>query len=125
MPPTILVVEDDAPVRDFFIRALQSAGLDTVEAWNAEAALKLIQSGLRPDAVLLDLSMPGIGGFGFLQKFRTDPRHRAIPVAIVTGHLFVPDEVRAMAEELGVAIHHKPVTLEQLFDLTNALLQRS
>lgn len=122
---TVLIVEDEAAVRDFFSRALQLSGFTVAEASTGEAALRMIRGGLKPDAVLLDLAMPGMGGFGFLVELQSDPRHRAIPVAIVTGHIVIPDEVRATATGLGVGIYHKPVTLEELLQLTNELIERS
>ena len=121
---TVLIVEDEAPVRDFFSRALQLSGFTVAEASTAETALGMIRADLKPDGVLLDLTMPGIGGFGFLTALQADSRHRGIPVAIVTGHILIPDEVRAAARDLGVGIYHKPVTLEELVQLTNELIER-
>ena len=123
-PRTVLVIEDDASVRHFFMRALDFAGVEVVEAWSCEVALRLIDAGLTPDAVLLDLSMPGMNGWGFLREFHRDPAHQAIPIAIITGHLVIPDDARAIATALGVSIHHKPVTLEALLTLTSELLER-
>ena len=122
--PTVMVIEDDAPVRTFFIRALQLAGLEVVEAWSGEAALRLIRAGLTPDAVLLDLSMPGMGGWSFLIELRRETTHRSIPVAIITGQIFIPDDLRTLAAELGVAIHYKPVALEDLLTIANELIDR-
>ena len=124
MPATVLVIEDDEAVRTFFSRALELSGFVSVEAATAEHALRLLAEGRSPDAVLLDLAMPGIGGLGFLAEMLGDARYRRIPVAIVTGHIFIEEEIRAAADDLGIAIYHKPLTLEELLRITGDLVRR-
>ena len=68
--------------------------------------------------------MPGMGRVGFLREIERDGRLRAVPIAIVTGHIAISDDVRSTADRLGIGIHHKPVTLEELLELTRALLVR-
>jgi DNA-binding NtrC family response regulator len=120
--PTILIIEDEEGVRSFFTRALELGGYVPVSAPTAEAALRMMNQGLRPDAVLLDLAMPGMGGLGFLLQLGADPLRRRIPVAIVTGHLAIPQPVQAAADALGVSVHHKPVDMDGLLALTDRLL---
>jgi two-component system cell cycle response regulator len=120
--PTILIIEDEEGVRSFFTKALELGGYTPIAAPTAEDALKLMNQGLRPDAVLLDLAMPGMGGLGFLLQLGADPLRRRIPVAIVTGHIALPQPVQAAADALGVAVHHKPVDMEGLLELTDRLL---
>jgi DNA-binding response OmpR family regulator len=121
---TILVIDDEAGVRDFFTRALELSGFGAVGTPTAEGALRLLADGLVPDAMILDLLMPGMGGLGFMRELELDRRYRTIPIAIVTGHIAISEEVRDTATGLGIGIHHKPVTLEELLDLTRGLLQR-
>ena len=83
--PIVLVIDDEPAIRDLFARVLAYGGLFPVVADTAETALLLIQRGLVPHAILLDLKMPGMGGLGFLLELRSDPRFAAVPVAIVTG----------------------------------------
>lgn len=120
--PTVLVVDDDPDLRAFFAAALGEGGYAPVEAATAEAALRLIDRGLKPDAVLLDVSMPGMGGLGFLLQLRADPRRSSIPIAIVTGYLAVPEVVRRAAQVFGVVVHHKPMLPEQLLEITGQLV---
>ena len=119
---TVLVIDDEEAIRSFFAQALEGAGYAPVTVPTAEAALQLMNRGLRPDAVLLDLSMPGMGGLGFLLQLAADPVRRQIPIAIVTGHIAIPQPVRDAAGALGVAVHHKPVDLEGLLELTERLV---
>jgi DNA-binding response OmpR family regulator len=116
----VLIIEDEDAIRGFFAKALAMAGYAVDGAPTAEAALELIRTGLVPDAVLLDLSMPGIGGLGFLLEVRLNPR-LSMPIAIVTGHFLIDDAVRTAANDLGVSIHHKPIDMEQLLKLVEGL----
>ena len=120
--PQILIIEDEEGVRSFFSKALELGGYSPITAPNAEDALQLMNQGLTPDAVLLDLAMPGMGGLGFLLRLGADPLRRHIPVAIVTGHLSLPQPVRAAAQALGVPVHYKPVDMDGLLTLTGRLL---
>lgn len=117
-PRTVLIIEDEEGVRSFFSKALEFGGYAPVTAVNAEEALRLMSDGLNPDAVLLDLAMPGMGGLGFLLRLGADPVRRRIPVAIVTGHIAIPQPVQAAADALGVPVHHKPVDMDGLLELT-------
>lgn len=120
-PRTILIIEDEEGVRSFFTKALELGGYTPIAAPCAEDALKLMNQGLRPDGVLLDLAMPGMGGLGFLLQLGADPVRRRIPVAIVTGHIAIPQPVQAAADALGVSVHHKPVDMDGLLELTSRL----
>ena len=121
-PPTILIIDDEEGVRSFFTKALELGGYAPVAAPTAEDALRLMNHGLRPDAVLLDLAMPGMGGLGFLLQLGADPDRRHIPVAIVTGHIAIPQPVQDAAAALGAAVHYKPVDMDGLLELTGRLL---
>lgn len=121
-PQTILIIEDEEGVRSFFTKALELGGYAPVSAPTAEDALRMMNQGLTPDAVLLDLAMPGMGGLGFLLQLGADPIRRRIPVAIVTGHIAIPQPVQAAAAALGVPVHFKPVDMDGLLSLTGRLL---
>ena len=120
---TVLIVDDEPAIRDFFSRALELAGYVPLQAQTAEQALRMIDGGVMPSAVLLDLKMPGIGGLGFLLRLRSNPRYARIPVAIVTGDCLLPHTVQVAASILDTRIHYKPMTLEDLLTLTDELLR--
>jgi two-component system OmpR family response regulator len=119
---TVLIVDDEPAIREFFSRALEFLGCVPCEAATGEEAMRLIEGGVVPDAVLLDLKMPGIGGLGFLLRLRSHPRFGTIPVAIVTGDCLLPHPVRVAAAMLHAEVHFKPIDLEQLYGLTTQLL---
>ncbi len=88
MPPAdapILVVDDDRDVREALVETLEFAGFRTVEAANGQEALAVLRGGtVTPLAVLLDLMMPVMDGYGFLDARAQDPALRAIPVFVLT-----------------------------------------
>lgn len=120
--PVVLVIDDERCIRDLFARILDCGGFFPVLAENAEAALQLIRRGLNPDAILLDLKMPGMGGLGFLLELRAHPRHSTVPVAIVTGECLLASPVHHTAELLNAQIHFKPLEVDAILDLTGRLI---
>lgn len=120
--PVVLVVDDDPSIRDLFARVLAFGGLFPIVAESAEAALHMIEQGQLPDAILLDLKMPGLGGLGFLLQLRSNPRHAGIPVAIVTGDCVLTPSVEHAAGLLNAEIHFKPLEVEAILDLTIRLI---
>ena len=69
-----------------------------------------------PDAVILDLMMPVMGGLTFLKKLRKDPLHMGLPVFVLTGKAITEDESE-MLEELASAVLFKDDAPEQLGEL--------
>ena len=120
--PVVLIIDDEPAICDLFATALGMTGLFPVTAHNAEAGLRMIERGVIPDAILLDLRMPGMGGLGFLLRLRADARTANIPVAIVTGDIFVPSAVRYAAETLKAEVHFKPMEIEAILDLAGRLV---
>jgi CheY-like chemotaxis protein len=86
MPPTslILVVEDNAPARESLAAVLLRAGYLVQPAADGRQALHLLATGPRPDLILLDMVMPGLDGWQFLERLRRlgSP---AVPVLVTSG----------------------------------------
>ena len=122
--PRILVVDDEAIVRDFFACALETGGYQVTAAATAEDALAVVHAGPAPDAVFLDLRMPGMGGLGFLMCLRADDRHRRLPVAVVTGDATVPESMWTSIESLDVEICFKPLDMEAVLSLARRLTRK-
>ena len=78
---TVLVADDDRTIRRNLVRLLESEGYHALEAVDGEQALALIRSG-KPDAVLLDLKMPGRDGLAVLSEL--GPELADLPVIVVT-----------------------------------------
>ncbi len=92
-PARVLVVDDEEVIRDSCQKALERCGHEVETARDAFEALKLVQAR-RPDVVVLDLRMPGMGGEELLRRLRTlCPQAEAI---VVTGYSSVPSAVDCM-----------------------------
>ncbi len=79
----VLVVDDEPLVRQMLRDILQMAEYTVVEASDGSEGLRKAET-LRPDAILLDLIMPGLDGYATCQELKGNPVTRAIPVIFVT-----------------------------------------
>lgn len=119
MSGRVLVVDDEADIRETIIEILREEGFDAFGAHNGRHALDLL-AGLTqiPDAILLDLRMPVLDGLGFRSEQLKDPRLAGIPVVVISANA----RVREVAEELGAVAHlRKPIDLEALIAACQAL----
>jgi PAS domain S-box-containing protein len=82
-PCRVLIVEDDEPMRELLQSALKKKGWVVAEAANGHAALREVADN-KPDLILLDLMMPEMNGFEFLEELRKREEWRAIPVTVIT-----------------------------------------
>jgi two-component system cell cycle response regulator len=79
----ILVIEDDPTDRKLLSVVLGTSGHRVLEQASAEAALESVKAG-RPEVILLDLNLPGMGGLALARRLKADPDTRAIPLVAVT-----------------------------------------
>ena len=82
-PGRILVVDDNASNRDLLSRRLQRQGHIVLQAEDGARALALVEKEAI-DLILLDLMMPGISGYDVLTRLKRDPRHRDIPIIMIS-----------------------------------------
>ena len=92
---TVLIVDDDLPVRTALKELFETEGYAVALAANGRAALNHLRKGLRPSVILLDLMMPVMDGWDFRHEQLADPDARNIPVVILTAAGFSPETVRA------------------------------
>jgi diguanylate cyclase (GGDEF)-like protein len=83
-PSLILVVDDDRAMRMIVVEVLLGAGFQVVEAGDGPAALDLYRER-EPDAVLLDVVMPGIDGYEVCRRMRSIIETRTVPILMMTG----------------------------------------
>ena len=108
---TVLLVEDDPDVSEALSIALEVFGVGVQRAFNGLAAMNLLQQGLRPSVILLDLMMPVMDGQEFRQRQQADPALAGIPVVVLTAQP-VSD---AVMQKMAVAVWlRKPVDIEVL-----------
>ena len=104
----ILVVEDDEDVRDAMVHVLQAEGYEAVPAVDGEDALGHLQAGLEPCLILLDLMMPRMNGWQFLEH--RDVRASRAPIVVVSAYGTAPE-----MQSAGVAAYmRKPVDIDAL-----------
>jgi DNA-binding NtrC family response regulator len=118
-PPTVLIVDDQPDVLQPQAQSLERAGYRVVFADNADEALDSVRSQA-PDAVLIDLKMPYVNGMGLLYRIREITPQ--IPAAIITGAVDVDEETRSELQSMGVALHFKPLTLQQTLTIVDSLV---
>jgi CheY-like chemotaxis protein len=82
-PCPVLVVEDDAATRELLRRMLEKEGWLVSEAEHGRAALERVAE-TQPDLILLDLMMPEMDGFQFIEELRKQEAWRSIPIIVVT-----------------------------------------
>jgi len=83
--PLILVVDDYQDAREMYAEYLQFSGFRVAEARNGNEAVAQAFS-LRPDLILMDLSLPGMDGWEATKLLKADERTKHIPVVALTGH---------------------------------------
>ena len=92
----MLVVEDDPDTRDMLKRTLEKDGWKVDEAENGRVALELRMRRTSPGLILLDLMMPEMDGFTFLEEFRRIADARSIPVIVLTAKDLTDDDRRRL-----------------------------
>jgi CheY-like chemotaxis protein len=109
MSPHILIVDDDADLRETLQILLEASGYSVTVAENGRAALERIAAGPRPGLVLLDLMMPEMNGWQFIEHARRDASLASLPIVIMTAHRSRdPSTVRPEA------VLHKPFDTPKL-----------
>jgi CheY-like chemotaxis protein len=95
---TVLVVDDDPDVRAMVKSTIESVGMRAVEAVNGQAALDWLSSHPRPALALLDLIMPEMDGFEFLERVRQMPDFVDLPIVVLTAKELTDNERSFLAE---------------------------
>ena len=114
----ILIVDDNQAMVEALSIVVSARGHDAMTALSGEEALSLLESEM-PDVMLLDLTMPGIDGFETLDRVRTMPEGKDLPVLIITA-LDEEDLEGRVADAGGNALLRKPVDVNRLADQIEA-----
>jgi two-component system chemotaxis response regulator CheY len=83
MTKKILTVDDSRTMRQMLELTLTSAGFEVVQASDGVEGLQTLESS-NPDVIVTDINMPRMDGFEFIEGVRTNERHRAIPILVLT-----------------------------------------
>lgn len=119
----ILVVEDEAPIREMLRFALARADLDVDQAADAAEA-RISIANTRPDLLLLDWMLPGMSGIDFARELKSSAYTRDIPVIMVTARSEEEDRIRGL--NIGCDDYvSKPFSFPELIARISAVLRRS
>jgi len=119
---TILVVDDEAPVRDVLRFCLERAGYVVEGAATARNALRELDNYV-PDMVMLDVGLPDMSGLELLHTWRREDRTRGMPVIIVTGRGEERDRVNGLRGGADDYVT-KPFSAAELLSRVRAILRR-
>jgi len=112
---TVLVVDDEPDARSVLRRRLEERSCIVSEAENGELALEQIQKAM-PSIIFLDLMMPVMDGFDFLEILRNDPRLNKIPVVVVTGKDLTQEDRRRLNGKVKLLLQKKSYPQENLLE---------
>jgi len=99
----ILVVEDDAPAREFVAELLSKHGYSVIAAMDGAEARSHVAAAL-PELVILDLILPDVSGFQLLAEWRTNSRTANLPVFVLTSKDLTPEEQEYIREHAGLLL---------------------
>ena len=117
----LLLIDDDPAVSLTLSRMLEFRGHHVTRVESAETGLNLA-TGTPPDAIILDMKMPQMGGLEFLRRLRDAPGLERLPVGVITGDYFLGEAVLQELGQLGASVRYKPIRMEDLAALTDQLL---
>jgi CheY-like chemotaxis protein len=110
---SILIVEDDADLREALSQVLRDEGYEVLGAAHGREALDRLRGGRRPCLILLDLTMPVMNGWQFRAEQRDDPELASIPVIVLSAG----QDLSAQMPVLGLREYiRKPIRLESLLE---------
>jgi len=116
---SILLVEDDPSTLFAYAQQLLRAGLEIIEAASGQEALDLLERGVRPSVLVVDLGLPDVQGADLITYFHGDAALRDIPIVVVTSR--DPSQVRVIVD----AILFKPFPETELVSTVHRLRQRA
>jgi len=117
----VLVVDDDDDFRGLIRAQLTNAGYEVLDARDAASAIHIART-MRPDIITVDLMMPGLDGWDFIERLRGEEGLARIPVVVVSG---VPEATESERRPKGVAVVTKGEGLDRLLrEISNSLGNR-
>ena len=120
---TVMIVDDSVNVRRYLANVLERNGYLVEEAKDGQDAVDKLQGGLRIDAVICDVEMPRLDGYGVLSEIKSEPRFEDLPIAMLTSRS--SQKHRQIAMKLGAAAYFsKPFNEQELLQTLKTLIVR-
>ncbi|MDI1303070.1 MAG: response regulator [bacterium] len=117
---TLIIIEDDEVFAEVLSELASEFGFRSIVAHDGERGIEMVQQTL-PDAVILDIGLPGIDGWGVLEELKNNALTKNIPVHCFSGH----DESAKALDMGAIAYYRKPATLDQIKDAFGRIEQRT
>ncbi|MDJ0690203.1 MAG: response regulator [Xenococcaceae cyanobacterium MO_188.B32] len=119
---TVMVVDDSINVRRFLAMTLEKANYRVEQAKDGQDALEKLQAGIAVQAIICDIEMPRLDGYGFLSRAKSDAVYKNIPVIMLTSRS--GDKHRRLAMNLGAnAYFSKPFKEKKLLETLSELIE--
>jgi DNA-binding response OmpR family regulator len=122
MTTTVLVIDDERPIRLLCRVNLEAEGMQVLEAPDGPNGIELAQQE-RPDVILLDVMMPGLDGWRVAEELLDDERTSSIPIVFLTARAELRDRARGL-DLGGIDYVTKPFNPVELAPLVRSLLVR-
>jgi two-component system chemotaxis response regulator CheY len=117
-PCRLLVIDDDATIREMLDMVLTSEGYEVISAAHGAAGLAMLDR-MRPHVILLDMKMPIMDGWEFLRRYR-QRSDQSIPIVVLTA---AQDDKRRAADVGAAAYLAKPFAIDDLIRVLDECLQ--
>lgn len=117
----VLVVDDDPNIADMLRQFLPETEFKLESALDGIAGLQAVEVN-RPDIILLDIIMPGLDGFGVIEKLRANPETRDLPIIVISAKELTKDEVQKLKETVTLVMKKQGFQGEKLMDEINKSL---
>jgi len=119
----VLIVDDEAPIREMIMVALEMAGYDCLEAENTQIAHGIIVDQ-QPDLILLDWMLPGVSGIEFARRLKKDELTEDVPIIMLTAKSEEDNKIQGL--EVGADDYiTKPFSPRELVARLKAVLRRT
>ena len=120
-PHTVLIVEDDPNTRDMLRRGMEKDGWTVTEAANGRLGLEQL-NGEPPHLILLDLMMPEMDGFTFMEELRARPACRSVPVIVITAKDLTEDDRRRLNGEVARILQKGATSTDEMLAAIRSLI---
>jgi CheY-like chemotaxis protein len=111
---SVLVVEDEAPVRELVRYTLEEEGWTVYEAEHGKVALAVMNDAF-PDVIVLDLMMPEMDGFEFIEKLHAGKsQHEDVPIIVITAKSLSTDEREELSDQVNKVLQKGEYDREEL-----------
>jgi chemosensory pili system protein ChpA (sensor histidine kinase/response regulator) len=109
----LMIIDDSITIRRFLAMILKKANYQVEQAKDGQEALEKLKAGLLVDAIICDIEMPRLNGYGFLSQVKSNPQYQDIPVIMLTSRS--GDKHRQLAMKLGATAYFgKPCQEQEL-----------